>query len=70
VKRRARRLRKKKIEDLAWERRQAEAMIRDLLSSSSEEEDEEEGMVKWNKDITADDLLDGSYDNEDTNMQR
>jgi hypothetical protein len=44
------------------------AIIRDLLSSCSEEEHEEEGMAKWNKDITADDLLDSSYDKEDKNL--
>jgi hypothetical protein len=48
----------------AWTRRKGEALRRDLLSSSSE--DEEGGETKWNKDVSIDDLLDGSYDEEDS----
>jgi hypothetical protein len=33
-------------------------VIRNLILSSSKEDDDEEGVVKWNKDVTVDDLLD------------
>ncbi len=67
-------VRRRKADKLARAKRKRDALLRDPLSSDSSKEEDESGeedkkkekeAAEWNKNVTVEDLLKGSYNKED-----